>query len=179
MLRWKSVARHESPFKSVVEIFKYSFTMHAADAASSILIHGAVSQFYCSASMDGPLQLWIIQSSDWRINYLIWKMELARSDICLDNQRASECTSDMPSSERLVKPNGISQRRQLLRAVVGSLRCMKDEESTQIRRWSVEAERLSKLRQQSQSSQTLWKFLYLRWYLRLQTGQVPQSSSRL
>lgn len=73
-------------------------------------------------------------------------MELARSDICLDNQRASECTSDMPSSERLVKPNGISQRRQLLRAVVGSLRCMKDEESTQIRRWSVEAERLSKLR---------------------------------
>lgn len=74
-------------------------------------------------------------------------MALARSEICLENQRASsECLNDMPPGERQLKPNRISERRQLLRAVVGSLRCMKDEESLQIRRWSIEAAKIIELR---------------------------------
>ena len=74
-------------------------------------------------------------------------MALARSEICLENQRASSgCLNDMPPGQRQLKPSRISERRQLLRAVVGSLRCMKDEESLQIRRWSVEAAKLTELR---------------------------------
>ena len=96
--------------------------------------------------MDMPLQRRFLCSFDWRINYLIWKMALARSVICLDNQRTRDTSNDMPSGDHLFKPQKISERRQLLRAVVGSLRCKKDEESSQIRKWSVEAAKITELR---------------------------------